>query len=72
MPDKPISSAQRLAARQYGVDLPTPDPDPFTTAENVLEEAAAKDPGGWSTGGAEAVVEASRAAVQARRSRHTA
>lgn len=64
---RPISSAQRLAAKALGVDLPAAEDDPHAQAEKALETAARRRPRGWSTGGPKEVVKASRAAVRARR-----
>ncbi|WPO69922.1 hypothetical protein [Streptomyces sp. KN37] len=69
MPDKAISSAQRHAARHLGVQLPPDDVGPHAKAQRVLEAAPAKPAAGWSTGGPDEVVKASRAAVQAGRNR---
>lgn len=72
MTSRPVSSAQRLAAKALGVDLPAVEVDPHTQAEKALRTAARRKPGGWSTGGPEEVVKASRAAVQARRGQSAA
>lgn len=64
---RPVSSAQRLAAKALGVALPETEADPHTKVEEALRTAASKPPRGWSTGDAPAVIKASRAAVQARR-----
>lgn len=72
MSGRPVSSAQRLAAKALGVDLPPVEADPHTRAQQALETAARKKPGGWSTGGPKEVVKASRAAVQARRGQSAA
>lgn len=68
MTNTPVTSAQRLAARHCGITLPA-DPDPYSQAQRALEDAPAKAVGGWSTGGPDDVVKASRAAVKARRKR---
>lgn len=70
MTDRPITSAQRLAARALDVPLPPPDTDPRGKAASALEAAARQTPGGWSAGGPDAVVKASRGAIEARRSRN--
>ncbi|WP_329340710.1 hypothetical protein OG252_33185 [Streptomyces sp. NBC_01352] len=72
MTGKPITSAQRIAARALGVDLPPVEQDPHTQAAQALETADSKAPAGWSTGDAEDVITASRSAVQVRRGQHEA
>jgi hypothetical protein len=69
MAGKAVTSAQRLAARHHGATLPPAEADPYTQAQEALEDAPAKPAAGWSTGGPEAVLKASRAAVEARRKR---
>ncbi|MFE9391187.1 hypothetical protein [Streptomyces sp. NPDC006784] len=62
-----ITSAQRLAARALGADLPEPERSPGQAADETLAEAAAKpQPTGWTRGDAQAVLAAARARRAAR------